>query len=476
MCEGVRLGAAGIACTLVACAASRHPADGAASADAQPEDDAVAAEDAPAVDAAADAGAPAIDAGVTDAGPVVAERHDAASIDAGSADAPDDVGIDSGPPDSGQPDAGPRDAWRDLCAGVACPGTACRAAVCDPRTGECAPAAPRADGTACDDLDACTRTDACAAGACVGGDRVTCPPADACHAAGVCDGATGACSSATMPCTTDVLVRVRDARGGTLPAPVIVRAFSGDVAKPQGGITDPAGEIHLVLPGGSYRFRAQRDGIPFWSGTTDHCAMPSCTFVEMRLPDATPDRVVSWDPLFEPVPDGRGEVGPADPHVARGGTYLENWAIERYGLPDAFVSTGHTHLYPQPWDAPDAWGNPTVYENQHALGTTLQGIYVRTDDGRRFDLVSIDYRIRADSDPTHVSAIAGADPGDVAIWIADALATPRTSWRAYATGRPANVAMTFWSSIFPAHFTNVTGVFITTTANVSLDDVVIRPR
>src|SRR5581483_7943442 len=48
----------------------------------------------------------------------------------------------------------------------------------------------------CDDANACTRTDACAGGVCVGHDPVACAPADACHEAGTCAPGTGTCTSA----------------------------------------------------------------------------------------------------------------------------------------------------------------------------------------------------------------------------------------------------------------------------------------
>ena len=53
---------------------------------------------------------------------------------------------------------------------------------------------PRANGTACSDGDACTQTDSCQAGACVGSNSVTCTASDQCHDAGVCDPGTGVCS------------------------------------------------------------------------------------------------------------------------------------------------------------------------------------------------------------------------------------------------------------------------------------------
>src|SRR5204862_252298 len=82
-----------------------------------------------------------------------------------------------------------------LCAGtnpVTCaPADQCHdAGTCDPATGTCSnPAKP--DGTACNDGNACTRTDTCQAGLCSGTNPVTCAPADQCHDAGTCDPEAG---------------------------------------------------------------------------------------------------------------------------------------------------------------------------------------------------------------------------------------------------------------------------------------------
>jgi Dictyostelium (slime mold) repeat len=64
------------------------------------------------------------------------------------------------------------------------------------------------DGTACDDGQACTEADSCTAGTCQGR-AIICSAPDACHSAGVCDPATGACTSPDIrcedgdPCTDD---------------------------------------------------------------------------------------------------------------------------------------------------------------------------------------------------------------------------------------------------------------------------------
>src|SRR5262249_35168445 len=51
------------------------------------------------------------------------------------------------------------------------------------------------DGTPCDEVDFCTLSDSFQGGACVGNNPLVCVPSDACHLAGACDPATGACSN-----------------------------------------------------------------------------------------------------------------------------------------------------------------------------------------------------------------------------------------------------------------------------------------
>jgi cysteine-rich repeat protein len=69
---------------------------------------------------------------------------------------------------------------------------------CDPATGACSQPA-KADGTGCDDGSACTRSDMCVAGVCVGADPVVCTALAPCREAGSCDPATGACSNPASP-------------------------------------------------------------------------------------------------------------------------------------------------------------------------------------------------------------------------------------------------------------------------------------
>ena len=66
--------------------------------------------------------------------------------------------------------------------------------VCDTGSGICSNPV-KSDGAACSDGNACSQTDSCLAGICTGDNPVVCLPLDACHVAGVCNGATGICSN-----------------------------------------------------------------------------------------------------------------------------------------------------------------------------------------------------------------------------------------------------------------------------------------
>jgi hypothetical protein len=55
-----------------------------------------------------------------------------------------------------------------------------------------------ADGTTCNDGTACTQTDACQGGTCVGSNPVVCTALDACHSVGTCDPGAGTCSNPSI--------------------------------------------------------------------------------------------------------------------------------------------------------------------------------------------------------------------------------------------------------------------------------------
>lgn len=69
---------------------------------------------------------------------------------------------------------------------------------CNPASGVCSNPS-KADGSACDDGDRCTQTDSCQYGTCRGSNPVVCTASDQCHDAGTCDPANGTCSNPRKP-------------------------------------------------------------------------------------------------------------------------------------------------------------------------------------------------------------------------------------------------------------------------------------
>ena len=74
----------------------------------------------------------------------------------------------------------------------------CWTGTCDAATGTCV-SVPAMAGTACNDGNACTQLDTCQSGTCIGTNPVQCAGADACHEAGSCNPATGACTQSAKP-------------------------------------------------------------------------------------------------------------------------------------------------------------------------------------------------------------------------------------------------------------------------------------
>jgi hypothetical protein len=69
--------------------------------------------------------------------------------------------------------------------------------VCDPSNGTCSNSA-KFDGSSCDDGNACTQSDSCKAGVCIGSNLKSCPAPDSCHDVGVCDPSTGSCYNSKL--------------------------------------------------------------------------------------------------------------------------------------------------------------------------------------------------------------------------------------------------------------------------------------
>ncbi|MCB9740742.1 MAG: hypothetical protein H6747_15870 [Deltaproteobacteria bacterium] len=109
---------------------------------------------------------------------------------------------------------------------VKCPDSApaCQGWSCNPANGQCL-LGPAGDGDGCDDNDACTSVDLCAAGACVGTAK-NCDDGDACTqdgcSAGVCIHAKTACDDGNS-CTLDLC----DAKTGTCSSSALAQNGKG---------------------------------------------------------------------------------------------------------------------------------------------------------------------------------------------------------------------------------------------------------
>jgi len=95
-----------------------------------------------------------------------------------------------------------------------------------------------------------------------------------------------------------VLVSVRDT-DGTPKAGLNVYAFDGTTYTGYSGTTDADGQVSLRLPEGNYHFRADFNGTQFWSGESNHCAVPGCTIVSIDV--SVPVAVSVTDDLDMPL-------------------------------------------------------------------------------------------------------------------------------------------------------------------------------
>ena len=135
----------------------------------------------------------------------------------------------------------------DTCQGGSCVGSnpvicpapdQCHnAGTCDPGTGVCSnPAKP--NGTGCNDSNACTQTDTCQSGNCVGSNPVVCTALDQCHDVGTCNTGTGVCSNPPLtgtPCNDgNPCTHTDTCSGGICAGTLIVTCINGDGCCPVG--------------------------------------------------------------------------------------------------------------------------------------------------------------------------------------------------------------------------------------------------
>lgn len=108
------------------------------------------------------------------------------------------------------------------------------------------------------------------------------------------------CENATMTVTKPVTVTVTDGTGQPYSA-LKVYAFDGSRYTGFNSVTDENGQTAFTLPQGSYRFRADYDGVQFWSSAENDCALPNCTSIDVFLPGGMAETTVTIDYTYDPL-------------------------------------------------------------------------------------------------------------------------------------------------------------------------------
>ena len=93
------------------------------------------------------------------------------------------------------------------------------------------------------------------------------------------------CTSAGITTTVPVVVSVVNP-GGQPEVGLKVWAMNGSTYAGYMGTTNASGQVTLTLPQGDYRFRVDKPGNQFWSGSANHCTVPGCTAVTVTTKDA----------------------------------------------------------------------------------------------------------------------------------------------------------------------------------------------
>lgn len=179
-----------------------------------------------------------------------------------------------------------------LCLGqtVSCPddGNVCTDAICDPATG----CAEVSNASPCDDGDACTVNDACAAGTCHAGTPKSCDDGEVCTT-DTCDPANGSCGHAdnTLACSDGDVCTIGDAcAGGTCQSGPRDACDDGNPCTAD-GCAAPAGCVH------AFDDTATCSDANLCT-TNDHCADGACVGDAASCPD---DGDVCTDAVCDPA-------------------------------------------------------------------------------------------------------------------------------------------------------------------------------
>ncbi|MBI3201487.1 MAG: hypothetical protein HYZ29_08090 [Myxococcales bacterium] len=255
----------------------------------------------------------------------------------------------------------------DLCTGVVCaaPDQCHEPGECNPADGHCSyPARP--DALPCDDGNACTQSDACQAGSCVGAESVTCTALDQCHAVGACDPVTGVCSNPVASDGTgcsdeDVCNGAESCRSG-----VCVNTTDhchADAARDFSASRNPRGNWsygQTLAPGGAFELFDTAAGGPGWLGWRSGASTSALVFH-----NGTPATQLPW---------GTVNLGPGmlAMHPGEYGRYaVVRWTATtggHYRLNGAF--TGISTAWPTTTDVAVLRGGTSIF----AGGININGL------------------------------------------------------------------------------------------------------
>jgi hypothetical protein len=166
----------------------------------------------------------------------------------------------------------------------------------------------------------------------------------------------------------------------------------------------------------------------------------------------------------------RGLLLPANQSFVVDGMWVEAfWALHT-GRPEGTFIRGHFH----PQDL------TTGFEGQHYGGPReLHGLYIKSVDGRPFWLKSLRYRVTRNRElPDQYKSIEGFNLYSVNILIGTSLfpkASIRSLFSMFPVGQPVgnDLDLPFYT-LYVTGFEFVSEVFITSTASVDLDDIVVE--
>jgi hypothetical protein len=108
------------------------------------------------------------------------------------------------------------------------------------------------------------------------------------------------CVAASVTVMIPVTISVENHAGAAYPD-LPVYAFVGDTYTGFNRTSDAKGNVIFTLPIGDYRFRADLDGVQFWSGDATTCTIPGCTEDTVPIPVGAIETDVSIDYTHDPL-------------------------------------------------------------------------------------------------------------------------------------------------------------------------------